>query len=208
MARNQRLKTADFFYKYIENKRVYVRLVVMKGVKEHLTPDKMRELFGLEYQFMNWFDYDTFLLNDGTVVSNRDSATYRGFRGILKNDVRFDNYCELVAVVSLSITPYPYSNSPFVGQIVRRPKYVKPNNNFLGETGFAGTIVCRDKKTGQILPVPNKWLYTSTSHCIIPERTKMNGLPGLANLIESDVFCQDYETYEKLIRIHVSERYR
>lgn len=180
----------------------------MDSIKESLTQIKMRELFGANHQFIECFNYDTWSRDDGIKVLTSEMATYKNFRNILKSDARFKNNYDLVAVVSLSICPYPYSNSPFYGQVVRYPKYVKPNIKFLGETGFAGTIVCRDKKTGQILSVPNKWLYTSTSHCIIPERTKTNGLPGLANLIESDVFCQDYETYEKLIRIHVLERYR
>lgn len=180
----------------------------MVKIKEILTNTKICELFGANHNFIEWFDYDAGRLGNGRTISKEDKITYNNFENILKNDARFNNYYELVAVISLSINPYPYSISPFTGQVVRKPKYVKPNEKFLGETGFAGTIVCRDKKTGKILTVPNKWLYTATRHCIIPGRAGKSGLPGLANLIEGEFFCQDYETYEKLIRIQVLERLR
>lgn len=176
--------------------------------KEVLTNDKMHELFGANYQFVELFNYDTGRLNSGGAVPKDDRIIYNNFRNILKNDARFNKNYELVAVVSLSICSYPYSNSPFVGQVVRKPRYVKPNDKFLGETGFAGTIVCRDKKTGKIATVPNKWLYTGARHCVLPGWSESSDLPGLANLIDGDAFCQDYETYEKLIRIQVLERQR
>lgn len=176
--------------------------------KEVLTNEKMRELFGADYRFVEWFDYDTGRTCKDATVSKMDKIIYRNFKSLLKSDARFSNKYELVAVVSLSINAYPYSNSPFVGQVVRKPKYVKPNVKFLGETGFAGTIICRDKKTGNILTVPNKWFYTGTRHCVISGHASSSDLPGLANLIDADAFCQDYETYEKLIRIQVLERKR
>ena len=176
-------------------------------MKESLTADKLQELFGVNYQFIECFNYDDWKLKGGKGVSKKDGIIYKSFRNILKSDSRFNNSCELVAIISLSICPYPYSESPFVGQVVRKPKYVKPNEKFLGESGYAGTIVGRDKKTGKILKVPNKWLYTATQHCLLPGKLD-SGLPGLANLIDSDLFCQDYETYEKLIRIQVLERQR
>lgn len=177
----------------------------MDSIKESLTQIKMRELFGANHQFIECFNYDTWSRDDGIKVLTSEMATYKNFRNILKSDARFKNNYDLVAVVSLSICPYPYSNSPFWGQIVRNPKYVQPNIKFLGETGFAGTIVCRDKKSGKILPVPKRWLYSSTHTCIVAG-TQYSGLPGLAALIEADVSCNDYETYEKLIRINVLER--
>ncbi len=175
-------------------------------MKEKLTANKVNELFGANYQFVEWFDYDEWKSNPGQSISNQDSVIYRKFRNILKQDVRFNRNYDLVAVVSLSVCPSPYSNSPFLGQIIRRPRYVKPNTKFLGATGYAGTIICRDKKTGKILSVPKKWLYVKTSHCVIPGQADKSGLPGLANLIEDDVFCNDYDAYEKLIRIQVLER--
>lgn len=177
----------------------------MDSIKESLTQIKMRELFGANHQFIECFNYDTLCRNDGIKALNPEMATYKNFRNILKSDARFNNNYDLVAVVSLSICPYPYSNSPFCGQVVRYPRYVKPNIKFFGETGSAGTIVCRDKKTGKILPVPKRWLYSGTHTCIVAG-TQYSGLPGLAALIEADVSCNDYETYEKLIRINVLER--
>ena len=192
--------------------KINIMLIIKNMIKKEnfketlLTLNKEQDLFGENYKFIEWFDYDIWRRNDGGIISKADDRIYKSFRNILQKDARFNTYYDLVAVVSLSICPYPYSNSPFVGQVIRRPRYVKPNAKFLGETGFAGTIVCRDKKTGKILPVPKKWLYTSTRHCILPGQVSTSDLPGLANLIVDDVFCQDYDIYEKLIRIHVFER--
>lgn len=180
---------------------------IMKRVKEILTNDKALELFNENHRFIEWFDYDTWCRNDGIKILNSENLIYRNFRNILKNDARFNDYYDLVAVVSLSVSPYPYSDVND-GQIVRRPKYTKPDTGFLKQTGYVGTIVCRDKKTGKILPVPSKWLFTGKRTCIVAGENNNSGLPGLANVIDRDVFCGDYDTYEKLIRINVFERQR
>lgn len=178
-----------------------------KDNKEFLDVAKLRELFGANYDFIEFFDYDTGRLNSGHKVSKSDDIIYRNFKNILSKDARFNNHYELAAVVSLSVSPYPYSDVND-GQIVRKPKYVKPSIKFLGQTGFAGAIVCRDKNTGKILPVPSKWLFTGKRTCIVAGENNNSGLPGLANVIDRDVFCGDYDTYEKLIRINVFERQR
>lgn len=175
--------------------------------KEFLDVMKMRELFGVNYESIEYFDYDTGELNSGHKVSRSDNMIYRNFKNILSKDARFNNHYELAAVVSLSVSPYPYSDVND-GQIVRCPKYVKPDTGFLKQTGYVGTIVCRDKKTGKILPVSSKWLFTGKRTCIVAGENNNSGLPGLANVIDRDVFCGDYDTYEKLIRINVFERQR
>ena len=179
----------------------------MAIIKETLTDNKILELFGTNYQFVEWFDYDTGCLNNGIAASKEDNIIYNNFRNILKKDARFNKNYELVAVVSLSISPY--SGVPYIGKVIRDPKYAKPSIKFLGQTGYAGTMVCRDKKSGKILTVPNKWFYTGFSTCIKPGVYKSLGLPGLADVIDSENFCGgDYEVYQKLIQIQVFERNR
>ncbi len=180
---------------------------LMAIIKETLTQNKMHELLGANYQFVEWFDYDTGCLNNGVAASKEDNIIYNNFRNILKKDARFNKSYELVAVVSLSISPY--SGVPYIGKVIRNPRYAKPSIKFLGQTGYAGTIVCRDKKSGKILTIPNKWFYTGFSTCIKPGVYKSLGLPGLANLIDSENFCAvDNEVYQKLIQIQVFERNR
>lgn len=176
-------------------------------MKETLSPNKLKDLFGQNAGFVEVFDYDTGCLLHNKTLPVKDAEIYKSFRNILKNDARFNNSYELVAVVSLSICPHPYADSPFLGRIVRNPRYVQPNKKFLGATGFAGNIICRDKKTGKILPVSKKWFYSLTRHCVQPGQSN-SGLPGLADVIDADIFCGDYDTYEKLIRINVFERQR
>ena len=176
----------------------------IKRYKEILDIMKMQELFGINYQFMEWFDYDKGCLNNGVSVSKADKIIYNNFRNILKNDTRFNKGCELVAVVSLTICNC--SDIPDFGKIIRSPRYAKPSVKFLRQTHYAGTIICRDKKSGKILPVPNKWLYTGFSTCVTPRKHISLGLPGVANLIDRDICCLDYDNYEKLIRIHLFER--
>lgn len=181
-------------------------MMKQKIQKELLTTDKMQDLFGLQHKFMRWVDYDARLHTDGQSVRLVDWGFFCGLDKLLRADVRAKNY-ELVAVVALSILAGPYAEKE-PGKIIRNPVYARPNTKFLGQTAYAGTLVFRDKKTGKFLPVPKKWFFTGISTCVVPGRTDENFTPmmNLAYLLTKETACHNYETYEKMIRIHFRER--
>lgn len=129
--------------------------------KESLTIDKMRQLFGQNYDGLLYYNFDNGQWNTnkyrGYAINKQKEHTHAAlqFKDVLERSPEFVDY-ELIALVVMAIRGRLF---PGVGQRKMCPVY----NAFSNGDAALGTIVRRDKKNGQILPVPNEWLGVADS---------------------------------------------
>ncbi|MBQ8256009.1 MAG: hypothetical protein IJY99_03535 [Alphaproteobacteria bacterium] len=122
--------------------------------KEILTDDKMADLFGLNYNGILFYNFDAKKWNTdkymGVPVSGQDIDTANAveMRTKMHRMKDFANY-ELVAVVTMVVSSVVY---PTQDDVVENPRYDLTGNSVVG------TVVRRDKKTGRILPLDNRWV--------------------------------------------------
>ncbi|MBR5153170.1 MAG: hypothetical protein IKW57_00010 [Alphaproteobacteria bacterium] len=121
--------------------------------KQILTDSKMQELFGVNYKHILYYNFDTEQWNankyQGFVLLNQDidSAAARYMQQNLQAVKGFEDK-EIVAVATMLVAQKHRGN----GAIVSKPIFNA------GGCSVVGTVVCRDRLTGQILPVSNKWI--------------------------------------------------
>lgn len=123
-------------------------------IKENLTADKMRDLFGSSYKQVVCFDYlsgnwnrDKYL---GFSMGNQsiDTAHAMELRRIMQYDERMSGF-ELAAIVSMSVPDEQY---PGTGCTTSNKLSYKRSRNIVA------TIILRDKLTGNIVQAPNVWI--------------------------------------------------
>lgn len=122
--------------------------------KEILTDDKMADLFGENYKGILYYNFDRKKWNSdrymGISVKGQDIDTANAveMRTKMHRMKDFADY-ELVAVVTMVV---PFTVYPTHDVFVENPRY-----DLRGDC-VVGTIVCRDKRSGRILPVDNRWV--------------------------------------------------
>ena len=144
-------------------------------VVEKLTSSKMQELFGTNYHHILYYNFDSGRWNTdrimGWKLTNDLKATImcQNLKDILEHAPEFNNL-DVVAVVYMPVVKKNINP----GTILENPKPATklPTNatsaaqNQLGCHGAVGTIVCRNKNTGQIRPVPNQWIHYPARHSL------------------------------------------
>lgn len=124
--------------------------------RELLTIEKMRLLFGQNYDGLVYYNYDTCQWNTnkyrGYTINNQETHTEQAneFKGVLERCPEFADY-ELVALAVMAIRGRLF---PGFAHAMHCPTY----NLIANGDAAVGTIVRRDRKTGRILSVPNDWL--------------------------------------------------
>ena len=122
--------------------------------KEVLTDDKMRELFGMNYDGILYYNFDAKKWNTGKYmgipVKGQDIDTANAIEMQIKMH-RMKEFAdfELVAVVTMLVPSNLFSTCD---NIVENPQYDMSGNAVLG------TIVKRGKVSGRILPMVNRWV--------------------------------------------------
>ncbi len=131
--------------------------------KEILTDDKMRELFGTNYEGLMYYNFDSGKWNCerfyGYCVPYQEETEKmaKNLKKMLEETPQFKNW-DVVACVTTLIRDKYFSG---MAQKVNRPRFNKKGKSVVG------TIVCRDKATGKIMPVPVDWsgVFTADSIC-------------------------------------------
>ncbi len=113
-------------------------------IKERLSVEKMRSLFGVNYNGVIYFDFETSGWNKNyfmgyPVNHTADVWEFKRVWDLIPMGQKYD----LLACV---VMPVDVSCYPGKGRIIEKPNY-NPYSKLV-----AGTVVCRDKKTGMILP--------------------------------------------------------
>lgn len=122
--------------------------------KEVLTDAKMQELFGGLYKNIWYYDieadkwnrHEYFKLTGGSYFFAENDM--QQVKRIVQSQKEFENF-EVLAPVVMSVSEKDY---PGNGGIVQRVKY-KSYSPYL-----VGTIVKRDRASGKIMRVPDKWV--------------------------------------------------
>lgn len=142
---------------------------------EKLSTEKMQELFGKNYQHLIYYSFDTSWWNKDTILGWKllyEASTIqllRGLKDMIEATPEFKNL-DVVAIVNMPIVESPTTNVPTVTN--PKPAIKLPSNSdektkkYLGCNGAAGTIVCRDKCTGKLQPVPDTWIHIPTRHSL------------------------------------------
>lgn len=122
--------------------------------KEILTDDKMADLFGLNYSGILYYNFDAKKWNTdkymGVAVKGQDIDTANAIEMQTKMHrmMEFKDY-ELVAVVTMLVPSVLFPTRDMVIE--------NPLRDFSGNATL-GTIVKRDRKSGRILPLDNRWV--------------------------------------------------
>lgn len=124
---------------------------------EKLTDEKMQELFKTNYRHIMYYNLDTGLWNKTRILGWKLLREYNvaeqfmSAKNILESCPEF-HYLEIVAFV---VMPIVHVNEQF--GVIEDPV---PNttSKIQHGGGWGGTIVCRDKFTGKLRPVPNTWI--------------------------------------------------
>ena len=123
-------------------------------IKEPLSIDKMKNLFGTSYKQVVCFDYlsgnwnrDKYL---GFSMGNQsiDTAHAMELRRIMQHDEQMSAF-ELAAVVSMSVPDEQYPGTDCTTS--NKLSYKRSRN-------IVATIILRDKLTGNIIRTPNVWM--------------------------------------------------
>lgn len=131
--------------------------------KELLTDDKMRELFGANYEGLMYYNFDSGKWNCerfcGYCVPYQEETEKmaKKLKKMLEETPQFKNW-DVVACVTTLIRDKYFSG---MAQKVNHPRFNKKGKSVVG------TIVRRDKTTGKILPVPVDWsgVFKADSIC-------------------------------------------
>lgn len=121
--------------------------------KERITDDKMRHLFGVNYDGVMYYDFDGAVwksdkyLGYSMPYQDRFEKLMWDLKRVLECEVNFAKY-ELVAVVTMVIKDRFF---PGVGKKITHPFYG------VGGKGVVGTIIRRDKESGKLLSIPCSW---------------------------------------------------
>lgn len=173
-------------------------------LKETLTKTKLQELFGAEYSMVRYYDYDRGCYGDGHAISagygKFNTDAFRILKIKFGADARLKNY-DLVAVVVKTIARQNVGQD--IGRIITNPTSVPNKSGHMATNAFASTVICRDKRTGKIVPVPTQWIISGESTCSTENDASVSsayyGLPGVADAIEQDMWINDYTIYERLV---------
>jgi len=123
-------------------------------VKEELTDQKIHQLFGANYYGLVYYNFETNKWNRNTYagqpISKQHFDTNQATE--LKRRAELDaafSELEILAVASIAIDSELY---PGWGKPIVKPTYLKHGGSIVS------TIVCRDRRTGNILPIPDEWM--------------------------------------------------
>ncbi len=122
--------------------------------KEELNDTKMRELFGANYNGLIYYDFEHQHWNKNTYmgepIKNQHFDTNQAveLKCRAELDATFKDI-EIIAVASIVIDSDLY---PGWSQPIFNPTFLKSGNSIVS------TIVRRDRRTGQILPIPPEWM--------------------------------------------------
>lgn len=129
--------------------------------REVLSADKIKQLFGKRADKIVWFDFDKKRYSVELFQGLAESSFARVLNEAEKVK-KFVNeqlaYMNLEVVASV-VTSVPDKNFHGVGKPILIRKNTSVGSG--GRIAVAGTIVCRDIATGNILPVPEKWVGVS-----------------------------------------------
>ncbi|MBQ8255483.1 MAG: hypothetical protein IJY99_00765 [Alphaproteobacteria bacterium] len=129
--------------------------------KEILTNEKINHLFGAK-PYMLYYNFDTEKWNTEYFMGKQrtgilhDTADVKRMKSILENKLNFID-TEIVAVVIITCMEYPGW-----GNLTRTK-----NTNISLKNNAIGALVCRNKKTGQIIPQPAK--HIGIAHYLTPD---------------------------------------
>ena len=140
---------------------VKVENAVVAPQKEILTDGKMRELFGDNFARITYYNLDANKWFGNGVSSFNERASkcgannMRNIKTLMESDVVFRDL-EMVAGVTMIVDDRLF---PGWAETVRNPM-----SCVFGKSVLA-TLVCRDKRTGKILPVPVSWVGVNKFAC-------------------------------------------
>lgn len=135
-------------------------------VPEKLSDEKMRQLFGVKYQSLLYYNFDTNKWNTNEFLG-------KGMLGIqtnivyaekLKSDIEvmpeFKDY-EVAALVFMPIASEKYQQNS--ADFVRDPSFCVRKYSFNGYA-LVATLVVRNLKMGKIIPVSSIWAKANKTH--------------------------------------------
>lgn len=140
---------------YLYNIRNHINraiTTVMPVKKEKLTAEKMQELFGTNYNNILYYNFDTkkwsakHYIGFHIPAENMKSKYTSLFKDMLHSMRKFAGY-ELAGIAFMTIDQSQYAG--WKRDVV--------NPTFKPDSAFVAKIICRDKKTGKIVPVSNSW---------------------------------------------------
>lgn len=131
---------------------------------ERLSDDKMRQLFGVKYQAVLFYNFDAKKWNAEKfiekpmlgVLNNIDAAN--SLKANIEQCPEFKNL-EVAALVFMPIASEKY---PGFGGFLYNPSFCMRQYSFNGQAAVA-TIVVRDLNSGKILPVSPFWIGVGKS---------------------------------------------
>lgn len=121
--------------------------------KERLTDDKMHDYLGVNYEGVMYYNFDNLVWKSDKCLGfcmpyqDKFEKLMWNLKSVLEQEPRFAKY-ELAAAVTMIVKDRFF---PGVGMRVTHPFFAR------GGTGVVGTIICRDKQTGKLLPMPCNW---------------------------------------------------
>lgn len=141
---------------------------------EKLADSTMRALFGIKYQYVLCYNFDFKQWNTHHILEKKmrvdalklAEKAYCKLKHILESDPKFKNR-EVVAIATMPVME-DLDNETTTIQQPTPALSTKYQSNTILPNGGAGTIICRDKITGKILPIPNIWIavsYHVNSNC-------------------------------------------
>ena len=135
-------------------------------LRERLTDLKLHNMFGENYRNIICYNFDNKLWNKSTllnydILNRQDTIQYAKLAKLtIEHNPDFKNF-EVVAFV---ITIIPAQQHLFIGNFIERPHFTND------ATAIAGNIICRNRKTGRIMPMSDFWLagrgYTEQRHTV------------------------------------------
>jgi len=130
--------------------------------REFLTESKLRELFGDNYSWISYYDFDTARWNPSRnisqLVDNKSPLMCNALK--MKSNVEsmsdFKRF-ELVAAVVMTVDVD--AKSSIIKPIVHQPI-------FWPGCGVVGNVVVRDRTSGRIMPVSDYWVGVHRFHAV------------------------------------------
>ena len=140
----------------LKNKKVKGMSAVK--VSEKLSDEKMRDLFGVKYQSLLYYNFDTKKWNTNEFLG-------KGMLGInsnamyaekLKSDIEMMPEFKGREIAALVFMPIASEKYPGFGSLVYNPSFCVRKYSFNGYA-LVATLVLRNSETGKILPTSNVW---------------------------------------------------
>ena len=156
----------------------------MLGAKETLSTNKIQELFGNNRTDIIVYDYDTDSYNTtkyhGYKLSpdaeRRRKISYKTFQSRINSAPEFAGKYEIVGFAAMAVN-YPNYPHDDKNNTVWRTANIFVDNPQHDRYGLqvVGTIIVRDKRSGKILPVPNKWMLLLDGRTIVRGKSYVDG---------------------------------